>query len=407
MARICLVACVGQKASKRSKAKELYTSPLFKKAREFAERQFDRWYILSAKYGLVDPESAVEPYEKSLNTMRRDDRVAWAQEVFARLARCTGADDEITFLAGKNYRADLVPMLADRGNPVCTPMEGLGIGRQLQWLTLQNQAATLETDLDRFYKILGQLERSLGGKRVLAECDGTMDWPQRGVYFFFENGEFRSGAGDQPRVVRVGTHMVSRGSKSTFWHRLHTHRGTEDGRGNHRGSIFRLHVGNALMNRSDGKISVPTWAQGQSASADTRAKEDELERRVSEHIGAMPLLWLSVPDEAGPSSDRAYIERNAIGLLSNDCQPLDTPSQNWLGRHSSSEAIRGSGLWNVNHVLYRYDRRFLKILSIYVDAQDGKHTVPAQSIAPRDWYLADKGRDVRGQMTFFDEREHE
>jgi hypothetical protein len=46
-------------------------------------------------------------------------------------------------------------------------------------------------DLDRFYSLLRQLETALGGTRMLADCHGRLGWPQRGVYFFFEPGEFR------------------------------------------------------------------------------------------------------------------------------------------------------------------------------------------------------------------------
>ena len=62
-------------------------------------------------------------------------------------------------------------------------------------------------DLDRFYALLAELEGLRGGKRLLAECHGRMGWPQRGVYFFFEDGELRDD-GVTPRVVRVGTHAL-------------------------------------------------------------------------------------------------------------------------------------------------------------------------------------------------------
>lgn len=39
-------------------------------------------------------------------------------------------------------------------------------------------------DLDRFYQLLARLEDIVGGKQGLADCDGYMDWPDRGLYFF-------------------------------------------------------------------------------------------------------------------------------------------------------------------------------------------------------------------------------
>ena len=403
MARICLIACVRLKDTRKMRAGDIYISPLFKKAREFASKNFDRWYILSAKYGLVHPDTIIEPYEKTLNKMSRNDRQAWSEDVFEKLKKCTKVNDEIAFVAGLRYRQDLTPLLQKRGNKIWVPMEGMGIGKQLKWLKEQNYAPNRKTHLKEFYSILKDLENALGSKRVLSECNGKMKWPERGVYFFFEHGEYRSCKPNDLRVVRVGTHMVSKDSNATFWNRLRTHRGTEYGSGNHRASIFRLHIGEAIIRKSNGDISVPTWRKEQVASAEVRKHEESLEKQVSKHIGGLPLLWLEVPDRPGPDSDRAYIERNSIGLLSGLGNPLDIPSKNWLGNFSSCDSIRKSGLWNVNHVVYRYDSRFLSVLRNYVECAAGKCLPPKKSIAPKDWYLADKGKDSIGQMFLFSE----
>lgn len=218
----------------------------------------------------------------------------------------------------------------------------------------------------------------MGGKRTLARSSGRMDWPHRGVYFFFENGEMRSGSGRGPRVVRVGTHGLKIGTKSSLWTRLRTHRGaTASGRGNHRGSIFRLLVGEALARR-EGYPLPPTWGAGGSPSdaawefstsaAAVLADEDDLECHVSDYIGQMPLLWLEVEDEPGPESLRGVIERNALALLGR-ARPFgpDAPSLAWPGRFSSRKAVRTSGLWNSKHVSDPYDPRFLDAMEHLVE----------------------------------------
>ena len=73
MARICLVACVSLKDTSKMRAGDIYLSPLFKKAKEYAINNCDRWYILSAKYGLIPPDAIIKPYEKTLNKMRNLD----------------------------------------------------------------------------------------------------------------------------------------------------------------------------------------------------------------------------------------------------------------------------------------------------------------------------------------------
>jgi len=82
-----------------------------------------------------------------------------------------------------------------------------------------------------------------------------------------------------------------------------------------------------------------------------RVAEYPLERAVSEHIGAMPFLWLDVNDPSTGRDDRARIEAGCISLLSNAKRPpIDPPSPTWLGHCASRGAVRYSGLWNVNHV---------------------------------------------------------
>jgi hypothetical protein len=115
--------------------------------------------------------------------------------------------------------------------------------------------------LVRFYLILDNLQHKIGGARKLADCSGRMDWPKRGVYFSHEHGENRSDTGDGRRVVRVGTHALKAGSRTKLWTRLSQHKGQlKTGGGNHRGSIFRLIVGAALINRE--RLDFPTWGGG-------------------------------------------------------------------------------------------------------------------------------------------------
>ena len=80
-AELYLVACVKTKQSRPAPARDLYISNWFVKARTCVERSGQSWYILSAKYGLVEPNELIEPYEKTLKKMRADDRRAWARGV--------------------------------------------------------------------------------------------------------------------------------------------------------------------------------------------------------------------------------------------------------------------------------------------------------------------------------------
>ncbi len=222
-------------------------------------------------------------------------------------------------------------------------------------------------DLSQFYDVLTMLEHKVGGKRILENCDGHIIWPQHGIYFFFENGENRSQSGESLRIAHVGTHSLTYNSRTTLWKRLHQHQGTLiNGGGNHRTSVFRRHVGAALLKRDSWSEEIrSTWGKGMSASREVRIIEDPIEKAVSQYLRRMPFLWLEVNDAPGPESLRGMIECNAIALLSNynfTTNPMDPQSSTWLGHWADRETIRFSGLWNVNHVAGTYNPAFLGIL---------------------------------------------
>ena len=225
-------------------------------------------------------------------------------------------------------------------------------------------------DVAVFYELLDDLRRRLGGFRTLRESRGSMNWPKQGVYFFFEDGETRSG-GKELRVTRVGTHAVSAGSRTSLWKRLSQHKGSDRGDfaggGSHRGSVFRRHVGNALLTQNGYPEAVRrTW--GKPYSRRIRADEHVLELDVSSHIRAMPFLWVSVPGLASPENNRAVIERNSIALLSNlNNLSIDPASRVWLGR-KAHKVVKSAGLWNVQFADKTYDSSFLELLNRLVSA---------------------------------------
>ncbi|GAA1846081.1 hypothetical protein [Actinomadura bangladeshensis] len=222
-------------------------------------------------------------------------------------------------------------------------------------------------DTERFYFLLGRLEERIGGPRLLRNCDHATGWPKYGVEFFLEEGQFRTG-GDGLRVVRVGSHALRATSQATFWGRLAQHRGPVSGAnagvGNHRGSIFRHHIGTALQQVDDWPADVvQSWRQTKVSPAQHKA-EGPFEQAVSEHITAMPLLWLDVPDR----EQRKSIRANSISLLSQRNGGVHRTTSGWLGLHAENEHVRTSGLWNSDHVDDPYDPSFLDDMEARVKA---------------------------------------
>lgn len=140
---IALVACSASKQDHGMAAEHLYSSTWFRLARTFARKNADRWFILSAKHGLVAPHHWLAPYNEELHG-RRSKREEWAGDVADLVQDWTDSrpeDTTIILLGGIKYRSPLADFLRQRGYTVETPLEGMGIGKQQQYLKQHSQQA--------------------------------------------------------------------------------------------------------------------------------------------------------------------------------------------------------------------------------------------------------------------------
>ena len=142
MKTIVLVGCGKQKQPKPAPAKELYTSALFKASRRYAERVGDHWYILSAKWGLVDPDTELAPYDMNMARMKAPAQNAWAERQVAALRRrhANAPEFRVILLGGHAYMWYLRAKLRDLGYTVLDPLYGKPLGHRLKWLNGANFA---------------------------------------------------------------------------------------------------------------------------------------------------------------------------------------------------------------------------------------------------------------------------
>jgi hypothetical protein len=128
MTTIGLVACGKGKLDHPAPARLLYNGALFRKASAYCADHYDRWAILSAKHGLILPETAIEPYDRSLRHLSAATRREWAARVLVQFAALGIEHPRVVLHAGDRYAEHLEgPLDAER------PLRGLGIGQQLAW----------------------------------------------------------------------------------------------------------------------------------------------------------------------------------------------------------------------------------------------------------------------------------
>ena len=69
--KIAIINCVNKKYNKAMAAKDLYHGIAWDAKVAFVESKYDKWYILSAKYGLISPNDIIEPYNISFKKDKR------------------------------------------------------------------------------------------------------------------------------------------------------------------------------------------------------------------------------------------------------------------------------------------------------------------------------------------------
>lgn len=133
---IIFLSCVKNKSEHPCAARDMYISDLFKKSLSYAEQLSESAtiYILSAKYGLLELDQQIEPYELTLNTMNKKQRKEWTDKV---LMQCKekniSFDEETVFLCGKKYREFLMNEFKNSS----APLGHMGIGKQLAFYNKQ------------------------------------------------------------------------------------------------------------------------------------------------------------------------------------------------------------------------------------------------------------------------------
>jgi len=132
MKKIILISCVSKKLNINCTAEKMYISPLFKMNLKYAKQMNpDKIFVLSAKYGLLELNDEIEPYNETLNDKKKAEIEIWANNVFNKLKEKTNINEtNFIFLAGMKYRKYLIPNIKHYE----IPMLGLTIGRQLKFL---------------------------------------------------------------------------------------------------------------------------------------------------------------------------------------------------------------------------------------------------------------------------------
>jgi len=103
---LVITSCTSKKISNKpdveARAKSMYKGRMFKRVKKLSEVMGWDYVIISAKYGLINPEDRIRGYEKYLDTKEEIEGVK--PKVLPKLFRIIPKYDRILVIMGKNYR---------------------------------------------------------------------------------------------------------------------------------------------------------------------------------------------------------------------------------------------------------------------------------------------------------------
>lgn len=135
--KIAIVGCGKKKKQKgKHKAKKLYTSLYSRLRIKYAEQKCDQYYILSAKHGLLTPETRIEPYDKHIKELEAPefDTQLGISDSILEAKDSWPENTEVVLLAGKEYIQVIEKRLPDFVEVEKPFEETNGIGEQIKWL---------------------------------------------------------------------------------------------------------------------------------------------------------------------------------------------------------------------------------------------------------------------------------
>lgn len=172
------------------------------------------------------------------------------------------------------------------------------------------------------------------------------DIPDFGIYVFFEKEEKAFGGN---RIVRIGItkgyyspdetkrcYLPSKIKGKTLHTRLKTHYF-----GPKRQSVFRRKIGEVYLRDDDEMRRV--WNDKKTTIGDPK-----IESKVSDYMAKNMTFKIIRMDNI---DRRKELEKRLIGTVSNCNECI--PSKDWFGHKSPNPKVRGSGLWQEEHLLYK------------------------------------------------------
>lgn len=306
MSKIALISCTSSKKDYECEAKELYSNSLaFRLEYEIASKIAEKVYILSAKHGLISPNTVLAPYNYTLINKPKSVKVKWSNTVLNQMKQEVSLEnDEFIIFTGKDYYGYLLSSMKNYWLPLKGIRQGERIPALRNLLAFENETNLCMAVHELFNKM----------PRMNYKMIDKIPF-DNGIYVMFDNGQ-KYGKFD--RIVGIGTYTWDKN-----------------------GNIFRKNIGKALLNKShDPYLDIFTLDTSNEINRNKVDKEKQIESSVSDYLREN-ISFTCFP--VSKEEDRLRYKEAIISLLNNSNDFF--PDKSWLGKFSPVGKICKSGLW--------------------------------------------------------------
>ena len=129
-----LISCSKSKGDHRDLARNIYVSPLYRKSVMVADGWGVSFSILSAKYGLLDPDQTIEPYDLTLKGASKEFKHEWANKVDKQIRNSIQRNKHLIVLAGDYTMLRWSKPVGTILLTLSAPMRGLSLGNSWAFL---------------------------------------------------------------------------------------------------------------------------------------------------------------------------------------------------------------------------------------------------------------------------------
>lgn len=130
---VAIIPCTSQKSEVPGPARDVWTGHHFQLVLAHTEMFYDRVLVMSYKYGLIDPDYEIEPYDIDIKLVKAAQKLRWWFNLRVDIrALCEWSPLLVAMYTGDVERDRIIREFVRNGvRQVILPFEGLSVGKRM------------------------------------------------------------------------------------------------------------------------------------------------------------------------------------------------------------------------------------------------------------------------------------